>query len=124
MDLAAVNAPGSVVLSGDESAVLAGAERLREQGRRVKRLTVSHAFHSALMEPMLADFAQALGGLTWNEPVIPVVANVSGRLAEPGQLSGQASWVGHVRRPVRFADGIAASGGLVFLELGPGGALP
>ncbi len=123
VDLAAVNAPGSVVLSGDEGAVVAVAERLREQGRRVKRLTVSHAFHSALMEPMLADFAQALTGLTWNEPAIPVVSNVTGRLAEPGRLTDPAYWVDHVRRPVRFADGIAASGGQVFLELGPGGAL-
>ncbi|MFJ4526708.1 SDR family NAD(P)-dependent oxidoreductase, partial [Streptomyces sp. NPDC088810] len=123
VDLAAVNAPGSVVLSGDETAVLAVAEELREQGRRVKRLTVSHAFHSALMEPMLAEFAEALSGLTWNEPLIPVVSNVTGRLAEPGRLTDPAYWVDHVRRPVRFAEGIAASGGSVFLELGPGGAL-
>ncbi|WP_189307860.1 type I polyketide synthase, partial [Streptomyces cinerochromogenes] len=123
VDLAAVNAPGSMVLSGDEAAVLAVAEKLREQGRRVKRLTVSHAFHSVLMEPMLADFAQALSGLTWNEPVVPVVSNVTGELAEPGQLTDPAYWVEHVRRPVRFADGIKASGGSVFLELGPGGAL-
>nr|WP_268253068.1 type I polyketide synthase [Streptomyces cinerochromogenes] len=123
VDLAAVNAPGSVVLSGDEAAVLAVAERLREQGRRVKRLTVSHAFHSALMEPMLAEFAAALDGLTWSEPSIPVVSNVTGRLAEPGQLTDPGYWVEHVRRPVRFAEGIAASGGSVFLELGPGGAL-
>ncbi|MFF8732400.1 type I polyketide synthase [Streptomyces sp. NPDC015171] len=123
VDLAAVNAPGSVVLSGEEMAVLAVAEKLREQGRRVKRLTVSHAFHSALMEPMLADFAAALSGLAWNEPSIPVVSNVTGRLAEPGQLTDPAYWVDHVRRPVRFAEGIAASEGSVFLELGPGGAL-
>ncbi|QTE02384.1 Erythronolide synthase, modules 3 and 4 [Streptomyces cyanogenus] len=123
VDLAAVNAPGSVVLSGDETAVVAVAEKLREQGRRVKRLTVSHAFHSALMEPMLADFTAALEGLAWNEPVIPVVSNVTGRLAVPGQLTDPAYWVDHVRRPVRFADGIAASDGSVFLELGPGGAL-
>ncbi|MEU0054766.1 beta-ketoacyl synthase N-terminal-like domain-containing protein, partial [Streptomyces sp. NPDC006309] len=123
VDLAAVNAPGSVVLSGDEEAVTAVAEKIREQGRRVKRLTVSHAFHSALMEPMLAEFGEVLSGLTWNEPAIPVVSNVTGKLAEPGQLTDPAYWVDHVRRPVRFADGIAASGGSVFLELGPGGAL-
>ncbi|BCM71126.1 modular polyketide synthase [Streptomyces sp. EAS-AB2608] len=123
VDLAAVNAPGSVVLSGYEGAVEAVAEKLREQGRRVKRLTVSHAFHSALMEPMLAEFAEALAGLTWNEPVIPVVSNVTGKLADPGQLTDPAYWVEHVRRPVRFADGISSTGGSVFLELGPGGAL-
>ncbi|MEU6672280.1 SDR family NAD(P)-dependent oxidoreductase [Streptomyces sp. NPDC046727] len=123
VDLAAVNAPGSVVLSGEEAAVLAVAEQLREQGRRVKRLTVSHAFHSALMEPMLSDFAEALSGLTWNEPTLPVISNVTGRLAEPGQLSEPAYWVDHVRRPVRFAEGIGASGGSLFVELGPGAAL-
>ncbi|MEU6672279.1 type I polyketide synthase [Streptomyces sp. NPDC046727] len=123
VDLAAVNAPGSVVLSGEEAAVLAVAEQLREQGRRVKRLTVSHAFHSALMEPMLSDFAEALSGLTWNEPTLPIISNVTGKPAEPGQLTDPAYWVDHVRRPVRFADGIAATDGAVFLELGPGGAL-
>ncbi len=75
------------------------------------------------MEPMLAGFAEALSGLSWNEPVIPVVSNVTGKPAEPGQLTNPAYWVEHVRRPVRFAEGISASGGSVFLELGPGGAL-
>ncbi|WP_063771870.1 type I polyketide synthase [Kitasatospora mediocidica] len=127
VDLAAVNGPSSVVLSGDEAAVLKVAETLKEQGRKVKRLTVSHAFHSALMEPMLAEFAVVLAGVTWREPKLPVVSNVTGVVAEPGQLADPAYWLEHVRRPVRFADGIgtaaAALGGTLFVELGPGAAL-
>nr|WP_051965804.1 type I polyketide synthase [Kitasatospora mediocidica] len=127
VDLAAVNGPSSVVLSGDEAAVLKAAETLKEQGRKVKRLTVSHAFHSALMEPMLAEFAAVLAGVTWRDPEVPVVSNVTGRVAEPGQLADPAYWLEHVRRPVRFADGIgtaaAALGGTLFVELGPGAAL-
>ncbi|MFI8082349.1 type I polyketide synthase [Kitasatospora sp. NPDC086009] len=126
VDLAAVNGPSSVVLSGEEAAVLKAAEQLREQGRKVKQLTVSHAFHSALMEPMLAEFATVLAEVVWREPRLPVISNVTGRPAEPGQLADPAYWVDHVRRPVRFADGIAAAAGdgtALFVELGPGAAL-
>ncbi|MFF1903701.1 SDR family NAD(P)-dependent oxidoreductase [Kitasatospora sp. NPDC058218] len=126
VDLAAVNGPSSVVLSGEEAAVLNVAESLKARGRKVKRLTVSHAFHSALMEPMLAEFAAVLAEVTWREARFPIVSNVTGRLAETGQLADPAYWVEHVRRPVRFADGIAAAaelGDAVFVELGPGAAL-
>ncbi|MGV9271351.1 type I polyketide synthase [Kitasatospora sp. NPDC003701] len=126
VDLAAVNGPSSVVLSGEEAAVLKAAESLKAQGRKVKRLTVSHAFHSTLMEPMLAEFAAVLAEVTWREPKLTVISNVTGRPAEPGQLADPAYWVDHVRRPVRFAEGIAAAaedGGTLFVELGPGAAL-
>ncbi|MET9499690.1 type I polyketide synthase [Streptomyces sp. NPDC006552] len=126
VEVAAVNGPTSVVLSGDEDAVLAAAGHLREQGRKTKRLTVSHAFHSARMEPMRAAFAAELAGLEWHEALIPVVSNVTGRLAGPGELAAPEYWADHVRRPVRFADGIAAAvdcGGTLFVELGPGAAL-
>ncbi|MGV9271350.1 SDR family NAD(P)-dependent oxidoreductase, partial [Kitasatospora sp. NPDC003701] len=126
VDLAAVNGPTSVVLSGEEAAVLKAAESLKAQGRKVKRLTVSHAFHSALMEPMLAEFAGVLSEVSWGEARFPVISNVTGRAAEPGQLADPAYWVDHVRRPVRFAEGIAAAaelGDAVFVELGPGAAL-
>ncbi|WP_369777698.1 type I polyketide synthase [Streptomyces sp. R33] len=126
VEVAAVNGPSSVVLSGEEEAVLAAAARLWEEGRKTKRLAVSHAFHSLRMEPMLDEFAAELAGVEWREPVIPVVSNVTGRLAGPGELADPQYWAGHVRRPVRFAEGIAAAvefGGTLFVELGPGAAL-
>ncbi|WP_043781812.1 type I polyketide synthase [Amycolatopsis rifamycinica] len=126
VELAAVNGPAAVVLSGDEDAVLAAAARMRERGHKTKQLKVSHAFHSARMEPMLAEFAAELAGVTWREPEIPVVSNVTGRFAGPGELTEPRYWAEHVRRPVRFAAGVTAaaeSGGTLFVELGPGAAL-
>nr|AXL06514.1 polyketide synthase [uncultured bacterium] len=126
VEIAAVNGPSSVVLSGEEDAVLTAADTMRERGHKTKRLAVSHAFHSLRMEPMLAEFAAELTGITWQTPVIPVVSNVTGRLAEPGELADPQYWAGHVRRPVRFAEGIAAAveyGGTLFVEMGPSAAL-
>nr|AXL05862.1 polyketide synthase [uncultured bacterium] len=126
VEVAAVNGPAAVVLSGDEDAVLTAADRMRERGHKTKRLLVSHAFHSRRMEPMLTDFAAEIAGVTWQQPEIPVISNVTGRLAEPGELADPRYWAEHVRRPVRFADGIAAAvahGAAVFVELGPGAAL-
>jgi acyl transferase domain-containing protein/D-arabinose 1-dehydrogenase-like Zn-dependent alcohol dehydrogenase len=124
-DIAAINGPTSVVVSGTHDAVTAVAEQLAAQGRKTKKLTVSHAFHSSLMEPMLAEFRAQIEGLDWNEAQIPVVSNVSGRIAGP-ELSTPDYWVEHVRAAVRFADGIAAAyeaGARTFLELGPDGVL-
>ncbi|MEV8505696.1 type I polyketide synthase [Actinoplanes sp. NPDC051475] len=118
--LAAVNQPSSVVLSGDEEGVLAAIETLRAQGRKVHRLPVSHAFHSARMDPMLDDFRAAIAGVTWNPAKIRIVAHQDGDLTDPGY------WVEHVRRTVRFADGVSAAieqGGRLFVELGPGAGL-
>ncbi|MFF5077642.1 SDR family NAD(P)-dependent oxidoreductase [Actinoplanes sp. NPDC000266] len=118
--LAAVNDPGSVVLSGDEDGVDAAVRALREQGRKVRRLPVSHAFHSARMDPMLAGFRDAIAGVTWQPARIPVVT------ADGADLTGAGYWVDHVRRTVRFADGVRAAldrGGRLFVELGPGAGL-
>ncbi|RKN43856.1 SDR family NAD(P)-dependent oxidoreductase [Streptomyces hoynatensis] len=120
--LAAVNGPGSVVLSGEEAAVARVAETFASRGRRTTRLTVSHAFHSPLVEPALARLAEVLDGLTFGEPEIPVVSDLTGRLAEPGRFASPAYWLEHARRPVRFADAVATLHGLgvtAFVEIGP-----
>ncbi|WP_139830009.1 type I polyketide synthase, partial [Mycobacterium triplex] len=125
VDLAAVNGPNAVVISGPDAAVTAVADELARQGRRVHRLAVSHAFHSALMEPMLEEFARLVAEVSPEPPRIDLVSNLTGQLAGPGYGSPQY-WVEHVRRPVRFADGVRAAellGARVFLEVGPGRGL-
>jgi polyketide synthase 12 len=125
VSIAAVNGPSSVVVSGGEDAVSAIAEQLREQGRRVHKLAVSHAFHSPLMEPMIADFRAAARELTVNAPTIPIISNVTGQSAEQ-DFASAGYWTQHVRAAVRFADSIRfanSAGASRFLEVGPGGGL-
>ena len=123
--IAAVNGPSSVVVSGDEDAVTAIADQLREQGRRVHKLAVSHAFHSPLMEPMIDEFRAAAKELTVNAPTIPIISNVTGQLAGEDFASADY-WTQHIRAAVRFADSIRfanSAGASRFLEVGPGGGL-
>ena len=120
--LAAVNGPSAVVVSGEQDAVLALAGVFAERGIKTKRLRVSHAFHSPLMEGMLDEFARVAASVDFKAPEIPIVSNLTGRLAADESLCTPEYWVRHVREPVRFYDGmrtLGAQGVRSFLEFGP-----
>ncbi len=124
VSIAAVNGPSAVVVAGEESEVVRIAGRFEADGRKTRRLRVSHAFHSPLMEPMLAGFADVVAGLAFAPAVVPVVANVAGAL--PEDLATPGYWVRHVREAVRFSDGVSAlraAGVGAFVEIGPDGVL-
>ena len=111
VSVAAVNGPDAVVIAGDE------AEALEVAGRfgKSKRLRVSHAFHSPLMEPVLGEFRAVVQGLSFSPPTIPI--------ATSGDVTDPEYWVRHVRDTVRFADNVVALGDCAFLEIGPDGVL-
>ncbi|MBE1587065.1 type I polyketide synthase [Nonomuraea angiospora] len=124
--IASLNGPASLVLSGDETSVLELAERLARRGCKTKRLAVSHAFHSPLMEPALEEFVSVARGLDFRPPTIPVVSNVTGELATDDELTSPEYWARHLRQAVRFCDGVRTlrdQGVSTFLELGPDAVL-
>ncbi|MGW7460624.1 type I polyketide synthase, partial [Streptomyces sp. NPDC054797] len=126
LEIAAVNSVSSVVVSGDGDAVDEFAAEWKRRGRRAKRLTVSHAFHSAHMDGMLEEFRAVAEGIEYRSAGVPVVSNVTGALAGEGEVCSAEYWVRHVRQPVRFMDGVRsleAQGVTAFLELGPDGVL-
>jgi len=121
VSLATINGPESVVISGQTAAVVTIGEQFEAQGVKTRVLTVSHAFHSPLMDPMLADFDAVAKALDYRNPTIDIVSNVTGHLISD-EMSQSDYWVRHVREAVRFNTGMAtlqAQGCNVFLEIGP-----
>ncbi|MDX3233835.1 type I polyketide synthase, partial [Streptomyces sp. ME19-01-6] len=126
LDIAAVNGPRATVVSGEVAAVEACARHFAGMGRKARRLSVSHAFHSSLMDPMLAEFGRLTGSLSFTHPRIPVVSTLIGKVLEAERLADGQYWVDQVRGTVRFADAIrtmAEAGVSTFLELGPDAVL-
>nr|WP_309112041.1 polyketide synthase [Saccharothrix sp.] len=126
VDIAAVNGPSAVVVSGDEDVVTAIAATVASWGRSTKRLTVSHAFHSPRVEPMLAEFGEVVRAATFTPPTIPIVSTVTGEVADPAALCTPEYWIDQVRRPVRFLDAVRRlpdQGVTATLEVGPGAVL-
>jgi acyl transferase domain-containing protein/NADPH:quinone reductase-like Zn-dependent oxidoreductase/SAM-dependent methyltransferase len=121
VSIAAVNAPAETVISGAGSAIDALLEDFKAEGIKAKRLNVSHAFHSPLMEPMLTAFERAVKGVQLQKPQAKLVSNLTGAVVG-AEVATPGYWTRHVREAVRFADSIQTlynNGCRVFLEIGP-----
>ncbi len=126
-DLAAVNAPRQCVAAGTEAQIAALAALVTGLGKPSRRLVVSHAFHSALMDPILDAFAEELARTPLAAPTVPILSNVSGDWLRAEEATDPAYWVRHLRGTVRFADGlrrlIDADPTRLLVEAGPGSTL-
>lgn len=126
LSLAAVNGPSLCVLSGPHEPIVRARDDLRESGVEASLLETSHAFHSALVEPMLDPFAAVVRSAELHPPQIDCISNVTGRVLDAADAQDPAYWTRQARATVRFADGIRTlldAGPRILLEVGPGTAL-
>ncbi|MEU3877903.1 type I polyketide synthase [Streptomyces sp. NPDC029704] len=124
--VAAVNTSTAVVVSGEAGTVAEITAELASRGHKAVPLTVSHAFHSPLMEPVLEPFRDVAEKIAHRPPLLPVLSNVTGGPADPAELATPQYWVEHIRRPVLFAEGVRAARAaeaVHFVEIGPGSTL-
>ncbi|WP_445352019.1 type I polyketide synthase [Haloactinomyces albus] len=120
--LAAVNGPSQCVISGNADAVDQVATRFKQEGRKTRRLSVSHAFHSGHMDTALPELQQTAAKCRFSELEIPVISNITGQPLTTAELSSPNYWARHTRKTVRFQDGIdsaVAIGARTFVECGP-----
>lgn len=121
VSIASINGPANTVISGTGQIVEEVAANLRLQGLETIELTVSHAFHSPLMQPILSDFMKVAADVSFFSPRIELISNVTGKLAA-GEIATPTYWCDHIRQPVRFADSMGTlyrQGYGIFLEAGP-----
>ena len=126
LSLAVVNNPEMCVVSGPTPEIAALEERLAKQSVASRRLFTSHAFHSAMMDPVLGEFEKRLKSVAFNPPSIPYLSNVSGSWIKAEEATDPAYWARHIRSTVRFSDNLAEllrKPEQIFVEVGPGNAL-
>ncbi len=126
VSIAAANAPKLVVLAGPTEALAAYGAKLAEAGIGARRLQTSHAFHSAMMEPMLPEFRTIAASISFEAPRIPLVSSLTGELATAAEVMDPDFWANQIREPVRFARGcdtLVDLGATLVLEVGPGRSL-
>ncbi|MGB3788559.1 MAG: type I polyketide synthase, partial [Phormidesmis sp.] len=121
VSIATINGPSSVVISGEGEVVDAIAHTLTTQNIKHKKLTVSRAFHSPLMAPMIEDFSSAAKKIEYSRPKVAFVSCLTGELVDK-EIATADYWIRHIEQPVRFADGMASlheKSCDVYLEIGP-----
>ncbi|MEP7311422.1 MAG: SDR family NAD(P)-dependent oxidoreductase [Pseudomonadota bacterium] len=126
LEIAAVNAAELCTVAGPTPAIVAMEERLGAAGVETRRLQTSHAFHSAMMEPVIAPFLELLCRISLKPPQRPYISNLTGRWISASEATSPTYYAEHLRRTVRFEAGVkllAANAAAIFLEVGPGNAL-
>ncbi|MFF3305031.1 SDR family NAD(P)-dependent oxidoreductase [Streptomyces sp. NPDC002908] len=126
LTVAGINSPQQCVISGGDAALAEVTAVLTEQGLKVSRLAVSHAFHSALMAEVYEEFRAALADIVFHEPSFTLISNVTGRVARPAELMTPDYWVHHIGAPVDFLQGMRTlerRGRHVLIEIGPSATL-
>jgi acyl transferase domain-containing protein/NADPH:quinone reductase-like Zn-dependent oxidoreductase/SAM-dependent methyltransferase len=122
VSIAALNGPENTVISGEEGALQAVLGRLKAKGVKSRRLNVSHAFHSPLMDTIRDDFAAVAGEIAYRRPRLQLISNLTGKPAPGDAMARSEYWLEQLRQPVRFAQGMSAlhqMGHQIFLEIGP-----
>lgn len=122
LSMAAENAPGNCVVAGPNAAIADFERRLQSDGIVCKRLHTSHAFHSAMMDPVIAPFQREVAAVARSAPRLPIISTVDGQPLQAERAQSPEYWARHLREPVRFASAVptlVAGEARILLEVGP-----